>query len=383
MSDPITRLTPWEWNGVTIAPGESREVSIGLSETYTGQTLAIPVFVRRAPEPGPSVFVSAAVHGDEINGTGAVRTLIADGVFELQRGTLILVPVVNLPGFQRHSRYLPDRRDLNRSFPGTRDGSFASRLARAVFTELVGRCDYGIDLHTAAVRRTNFPNVRADMTDPELAGFARAFGCELIVSGKGPDGSLRRSACSAGCKTLILEGGEVWKVEPGVVEYAMRGIENCLKHLRMVEGKPAEPEFRIETDSTKWVRADYGGFLEFHVAPGDTVRAGDAIATNASLMGREQNILTAPRDGVILGMTTLPSVSPGDPVLHLAFTKKGAVTKIEHAPTDEHGLFARTREALSRSIVVTEPAPELLSNPVNDGEIDQASDSDNQTGTSS
>jgi predicted deacylase len=357
MAERPVRQDPNVWGTVRVEPGQRREVGIGVSESYAGASEEITVYVWRGRKPGPTVFVTAAVHGDEINGTGVIRRLIIGEPFELRAGTLILVPVVNILGFVRHSRYLPDRRDLNRSFPGSATGSMASRMARAVFDEIIARSDWGIDLHTAAIRRTNFPNVRADMTEPDLAEFARAFGSELIVSGRGPKGSLRRSACAAGCPTLILEAGEVWKVEPAVVEYAVRGIRNCLAHLGMVEGEPEQPAYRVETDSSKWIRARYGGFLQFHIGPGDIVEEGDPIATNASLTGREQNVIYAPRSGIVLGMTTLPSVAPGDPICNLAFPKKGVLRKVERAVErlDNDSLHERMREDLARNIIVRDP----------------------------
>ncbi len=319
------------WDQTVVAPGEQQEVGIKITESYASASITIPVYVWRGKEPGPSVLVTAAVHGDEINGTGIIHHLLTEQPFEVRSGSLVLVPVVNLSGFETHTRYLPDRRDLNRSFPGSNSGSFASRMARRIFDELVMRCDYGIDLHTAAVRRTNFPNIRADMTNPELAAFARAFGTELIVSGKGPEGSFRRCASSAGCMTLILEAGEVWKVEPTVVEYGIRGIQNCLIHLGMVEGDIHQPAFRAETDTSRWVRAQRGGFLRFHVAPGAIVEQGQPIATNTSLMGQERNVIKAPRNGIVLGMTTIPSVAPGDPVCHLAYPKAGTLRRAGQA----------------------------------------------------
>jgi hypothetical protein len=262
--------------------------------------------------------------------------------------------VVNLLGFERHERYLPDRRDLNRSFPGSRRGSLASRLARAIFQEIVARSDYGIDLHTAALRRTNFPNVRADMEHPVLADLARAFGTELIVSSSGPAGSLRRAATAAGCPTLILEAGEVWKVEPTVVEYGLRGIRNCLRHLGMVAGEPSAPPYRVETDATSWVRAQFGGFLRFHVTPGDQVFKGDALATNISLVGRQRTVVRAPKAGIVLGMTTLPAVAPGDPIIHLAYTRRGELSKVVRAVErmEDDDLHERVREDLARNVLV-------------------------------
>ncbi len=351
------KLDPSRWGGKTVAPGEGQAVQITVSESYSGARVRLPVFIWRGRRDGPTVFVTAAVHGDEINGTGAIRYILTHHPFEVAAGTLVLVPVVNLLGFEQHARYLPDRRDLNRCFPGDADGPLAKRMAHAFFEQVVRRCDFGLDLHTAAVRRTNFPNVRADMKNERLAALARAFGAELIVSSRGPEGSLRRSATKAGVPTLILEAGEVWKVQPGVVEYAVRGVANCLQHLGMVDGTPTDPPFRVETDSTKWVRAKFGGFLRFHVAPGQIVSAGEPLATNAKLTGEEQNILRAPRDGIILGMTTLPSVAPGDPVCHLAFPKRGVLRKIERAveQLDQPSLHERIRDDFERGMVVHDP----------------------------
>ena len=181
------------------------------------------------------MFIAAAVHGDEINGTGTIRYIIQERPFDLLAGSLVLVPVINILAFEQLSRYSPDRRDLNRSFPGLKRGSLTSRLANVIFDNIVARCDYGIDLHSAAVRRTNFPNSRADMDQEATARLATLFGAELIINSPGPVGSLRRSAVQAGCATVLLEAGEVWKVEPTIVEYAVRGVKNILIDLGMLE----------------------------------------------------------------------------------------------------------------------------------------------------
>ena len=168
------------WRGRRIAPGERADLGLTVSRSYGGEAIRVPVHVWRAPEPGPSLFVTGAVHGDEVNGTGTIRQLILEPPFELRRGTLILVPVVNILAFERMSRYSPDRRDLNRSFPGLKKGSLTSRLAHVIYSNIVSRYDYGIDLHTAALRRTNYPNVRADMEQEATARLATLFGAELI-----------------------------------------------------------------------------------------------------------------------------------------------------------------------------------------------------------
>lgn len=345
-----------DWGDIRVEPGQRAAVHVTVSQGYAGSDVNIPVYVWRAKKPGPTVSITAAVHGDEINGTGAIRQLIVGDPFTLTAGTLVLVPVINIFGFERHSRYMPDRRDLNRSFPGSLNGSLSSRFARAVYDQIITRCDFGIDLHTAAVRRTNFPNVRADMSDPRLAEFARAFGAELIITSHGPVGSLRRSACKAGKPTLILEAGEVWKVESGVVEYAVRGIRNCLIHLGMVKGKPHLPAYRIEGIKTRWVRAINGGLLTFHVGPGDIVRKGTPIATNTSLVGIEQNVIASPMNGIVLGMTTLPSVAPGDPICHIVRIDPQALDEAERArkAMPDRSLHNRLQDDLATSMFVSE-----------------------------
>ncbi|MCA9277832.1 MAG: succinylglutamate desuccinylase/aspartoacylase family protein [Phycisphaeraceae bacterium] len=357
-----TQLQSEEWFGTMLAPGERATLSVVITQSYAGNNISIPVHVWRGEKRGPTVAVTAAVHGDEINGTGAIRRIIREQPFDVVAGTLVLVPVVNILGFEHCERYLPDRRDLNRSFPGSTGGSLASRMAASFFKQVIKRCNYCIDLHTAALRRTNFPNVRADMSDPKLAEFARAFGAELIVESKGPKGSLRASACKIGCHTLILEAGEVWKVEPTVVEYAVRGITNCLQFLKMIDGTLDEPEYRVETNTTTWVRAKQGGFLEFHVAPGDIVDKDAPIATNTDLVGMQRNVVTAPRDGIVLGMTTIPSVAPGDPICHLAFPRTGTLHKISgvHASLSAKTLHERVRGDLARSMLITQADPQSL-----------------------
>ena len=344
-----------DWNGVRILPGESKSIELAVSESYSGSSQTIPLQVTRGTEPGPVVFVTAALHGDEINGTGAIRSLLMSRDFELVRGSVILVPVLNMPGFERHSRYLPDRRDLNRCFPGSAKGSLAGRLGNVIFEEIVMRSDYGIDLHTAAVRRTNYPNIRGDMTNPAVRQIAEAFGCELIVDGKGPKKALRPEATAAGCPTIIMEGGEVWKVEPSIVESSVRGIKNVLRNLKMIEGEIESPDYQVVIKRSSWVRAESGGFLQFHVKPGDVVQKDQPLSTNNDLLGNELGVLVAPFDAVVIGMTTLPAVSPGEPVCHLGKLPKGVKpTSLRRQRRNEDGLETHLVNQLASNVMVVE-----------------------------
>lgn len=298
--------------------GTSADIRLRVSETYFGAEAALPIRVIRGLRDGPTLFVSAAVHGDELNGVGILHELLVDEHLELRAGTLLLIPVVNVFGFEANQRYLPDRRDLNRSFPGSEEGSLAGRLAQVFTQEVISRCQYGIDLHTAAIQRTNFPNVRGDLEYPGVRHLARAFGCELIVANRGPEGSLRREAVKRGCSTIILEAGEPWKIEPSVLNLGVRGVRNVLVWLGMMDGDMELPAYQTTIRSTTWVRAPSGGLLRFHIAPGDIVTEGQPLASIHSLLGKSQDLLTSPHDGIILGMTTLPLTKPGEAVVHVA-----------------------------------------------------------------
>lgn len=366
MNKPRARKPIDSWFGQTISPGHSVDLTLDVSESYSSMTVPIQLHIRRAAEAGPVVFVTAALHGDEINGTGAVRQLIQDDDFRLLRGSVLLVPVLNILGFDRHSRYLPDRRDLNRSFPGSASGSLASRMASHIFSEIVTRCDFGIDLHTASVRRTNYPNVRGDMSNPLVRQLAESFGSEIIINGKGPRGAFRREACAAGCPTIIMEGGEVWKVEPEIVETAVRGVKNALRRLDMLDGDAERPDYQIVIDKSKWIRAERGGFLHFHVKPGDIIEKGQPVATSTTLLGRDPGTLHAPFNAVVIGMTSLPAISPGEPICNLGKLPKGRKpSEIRRLRTEEDGLEQRVSEALASNVMVVEPSEDSI--PVDQG----------------
>ncbi len=326
--------------------------------------MAIPIRVIRAYKPGPTMFISAAVHGDELNGTGIIHDLIYTSSLELIRGSLLLIPVVNVLGFEQQQRYLPDRRDLNRSFPGSATGSLTSRYADTILREVIEKCDYGIDLHTAATYRTNFPNVRGDLSIPEVKQLADSFGCELIVDGKGPVGSLRRAACKVGCPTIILEAGEPFKLEPSILETGVRGIRNVLIRLGMLTGTVIEPPYQAHIRKTTWLRGEVGGIIRFHVGLGDLVEAGQPIASNFSILGEQQNSLHSSVNGVVLGLTTMPAIKPGEPVCHLAIISQRlkAIRRAIHDMSPKH-LHQRVRDHLATNISGMDSTEETFINP--------------------
>ena len=348
------------WNIEDVPLGGAKDFWLQMGESYT---LASDCKFRSecfaALSQGPTVGVTAALHGDEINGTGAIREIAVPDRIKPKRGAVILVPVLNVASFDRHSRYLPDRRDLNRSFPGSVRGSSAARIAHEIFGSIIHYCDFLVDLHTAAVRRTNYPQVRADMSQEAVAGMARAFGTEVIVDCHGVPGTLRREATKIGCPTIILEGGEVWKVEPTIVDVAVRGIENVLRYLKVIDGEIIQPDKQVVLKKTSWVRAEYGGFLNFHVSPGDVVTKGQPLATNTDLLGGELGDgepLCSPFAGVIIGMTTIPSVAPGQPVCHIGqMPTRDAREELRENRRGDETLESRTVDDLSSNVRVVEP----------------------------
>lgn len=317
MSPAAPRQGSFTLGGTEVRLGETAELRLKVAESYTAEPVTVPVTVVRGG-PGPTLFVTATVHGDELNGVGILRGILNDTDFSGLRGTLIAVPVVNVPGFLNQDRRLPDRRDLNRSFPGSPRGSLTSRLADTLFREVIRKSDFGIDLHTAGGERTNYPQVRADLSNPGVAELAQVFGCPLMVDGAGPEGSLRRVAVEAGVPTIVYEAGSPRRLEKPFIGVGIAGVLNVLRHLKMMPGEPVSPPLRFAIGRTHWVRARAGGILDLKVDLGQPLRRGQAISVNTNPFGRERSQLKAPHAGVVLGLTQLPLVHPGDAICHVA-----------------------------------------------------------------
>lgn len=210
--------------GETVLPGETKKIALDMPPLYTATSMSIPVYVKRGKRPGPTLFVSAAIHGDELNGIEIVSRLIKSRTIDKLKGTLIAVPMVNVYGVLNQSRYLPDRRDLNRSFPGSKKGSLAGRLAYLFFKEVVSKCDVGIDLHTGAIHRSNLPQVRADLDDEDVLAMAKAFGVPVLLNADIRDGSLRATASEAGIKILLYEAGQALRYDEFSIRAGVKEI---------------------------------------------------------------------------------------------------------------------------------------------------------------
>ncbi len=320
--------------GVTVEPGERRDVAPAASEWYTGDRTTLPMAVLNGVDDGPRVFVTAAVHGDELNGIAACRQLLDTVDASELRGILMVVPIVNVLGVQMGSRYLPDRRDLNRAFPGSHSGSMAARIARLVLEEVIAGSDAGIDLHTAANHRFNVPQIRLDTSDEDSLGLAVAFGAPFVLDARLREGSLRAVAADRDVPVLTFEGGGPHRFDTDAIDVARRGVLRVLARLDMIdEAPPPAHESPMVLHESRWLRADRGGMLEMHVEPGDHVSAGQPLWTTVSPMGAEHNVHEAEEEGYVIGSTTLPLVQPGQALLHVALP--GDRHPAEDDPTDE------------------------------------------------
>ena len=319
------KLTRFRFAGIWISPGEKREIYLKVSESFLSTAMAIPVTILHGAEPGPVGFVTAAVHGDEINGTDIVRRLILELDPARLKGTVIAVPVVNIPGFLEQSRYLPYHRDLNRFFPGKRKGNNAERMASRVFKEVIQKCDFGIDLHTASHGRLNLPHIRGDLAKARIRELARAFGSTVIVNSAGLEGSLRKSATDAGVPTILFEAGETGKFSRSVSLTGLRGVLSVLESMGMwqiSEKGRKRPPFQVIVQQSEWIRTEKGGILDLGIRPGDLVYEDDIIGEILNPFGRTVTQLASPLTGIVLGISRAPLTIPGAGVVHIARLKK-------------------------------------------------------------
>jgi predicted deacylase len=309
--------------GEEIGLGTRQTVEVQLPLLYTHTPVVLSVQVIRGRRDGPCLFVSAAVHGDEINGVEIIRRLIRSPALKHLRGTLIAVPVVNVYGFVRHSRYLPDRRDLNRSFPGSEKGSLAARMANLLLEQVVAKADYGIDLHTGAVYRENLPQVRASLDEQGvMQRLAKAFGSPVIINASVRDGSLREAAGALGTPVILYEGGEALRFDELVIRAGLRGVIGVMRELGML--RPASKSRRrsqpepVIARSSQWVRAPQSGIMRAAKPLGSRVAKQEILGWIADPLGENEVAVEAPAAGVVIGKLNLPLVNEGEALYHIA-----------------------------------------------------------------
>jgi len=306
--------------GITVRPGERVSVSLPVANLYTASALTMPVEIINGRKPGPVMFVCAAIHGDELNGVEIVRRLLRQKSLTRLRGCLIAVPIVNVHGFLDQSRYLPDRRDLNRSFPGSAEGSVAGRLAHVFSREIIAQSDYGIDLHTGALHRANLPQIRGNLSDPHTLALAREFDVPVLIDAKLRDGSLRGYAAEKGIPTLLYETGEALRFDQVGIRAGLRGVIRVMRKLGMLPAARRESR-RIEAQvatATGWVRAPQSGIVRHQIKLGERVARDTLLCRIGDPCGEAETEVHAPFAGIVIGQSRLPLTHEGDALYHIA-----------------------------------------------------------------
>ena len=311
---------PCIMGGESIDAGSHGVVRLPLPDFYTHAPTTMPVHIIHGKQAGPSLLVTSALHGDEINGVEIIRRLSGHPSLARIKGTLILIPVMNVFGFVAQSRYLPDRRDLNRSFPGSPKGSMAARLANLVVSEVLPLCTHMIDLHTGAVARENLPQIRAAFTgNPELEALAKAFNAPVVLDAPLRDGTFRQTAQKRGVPSLVYEAGEALRFDELSVRAGVAGILNVMSHLGMIRKRtPRKAHTPLVAKSTQWVRAPQSGVLRSVTVLGAKVASGERLALIGDPFGDREEEVISPVAGIVIGRTRVPLVHEGEAVFHIA-----------------------------------------------------------------
>ncbi len=313
---------PFTYNGGSVDPGQIANIRYTVSETYLGDPVRLPVTIINGRQPGPMACLTAASHGDELNGVEVVRTVAHEWDHNALCGTIVCLPVLNVPGFLAQHRYLPILdRDLNRSFPGSADGTSARRIAHRIFRNFIEPADFLLDFHTSTRGRHNMLHVRARLEDPGVDRLARAFGSHVIIDGEGPSGSLRRESVDAGIPAITVEMGEAHRFQRPMIDAALDAVESVFAEFAMRETSAVQwPGWRTVIDEDKqrtWLRADVGGIVDMHVEGGALVPKDSVICTISNPFMADRDVVRAPFTGLLVGVLENPVVYPGNPICHL------------------------------------------------------------------
>jgi len=305
---------------MVVDAGQRQRLELPIARLPTETWVSMPLEVVNGARGGPRLCLSAAVHGDELNGVEIIRRVLLEVNPISLRGSIIAAPIINVFGFLNQSRYLPDRRDLNRSFPGSKRGSLASRLAHLFMTQVMQQCTHAVDLHTGSNHRANLPQIRANLSDPEILRCALAFKPPVMIDANVRDGSLREAATRHNVAILLYEAGEPMRFNPVAVDRGVEGIFRLMAALGMWRKprlkKRPEP---VHSSTTAWVRARRGGVARLTVKLGDLVTAKQVIGTVGDAIGGSHKSIIAPQDGMVIGLTLNPLVNQGDSLVHIAY----------------------------------------------------------------
>ncbi len=306
-------------NGKSIDRGEKVLTKLVISKLPSGTVIEIPVYVFRSVHDGPVVLLMAGMHGDEVNGIEIVRRMLAKKMLYPLKGTIIAVPVLNIYGFLNFSREVPDGKDVNRSFPGNRDGSLASRVAHRFMKEVMPYVDYGLDFHTGGSSRANYPQVRCMLSDYRNEELAKAFAAPFIMNAPYRQGSLRKEAGKLGKSILVYETGESLRFDEKGIKMGIEGTCRVLSHLGMMANCPEPEEPSIICLKDTWVRAKNAGLWRTSIQIGDQVKKNQYLGSITDPYGEMEVKITATAAGYIIGLNNMPVVNQGDALLHIAF----------------------------------------------------------------
>lgn len=311
----------FELLGESILPGESKTIEVEIAKLHTMTKLKIPVIIERSKIDGPTVLFSACLHGDEINGTEIVRQIIRKQINKPKRGTIICIPIINIFGFLNQTREFPDKRDLNRVFPGSRTGSLASRFAHFLVTDIIPKIDYAVDFHAGGASRFNAPQIRIAPNNLELKELASVFNSPFTLYSKNISGSFRNACTKLGVKMLLFEGGKSLDLNDMITEDGYQGAKRFLDHLDMLNLKKEAKKVSKKTifiEKSSWVRANYSGMFHSMVTISAFVKKGDVMAIISDPFGKVEHKLKAPSDGYIINVNDAPIVYQGDAVFHIS-----------------------------------------------------------------
>lgn len=313
-------MTDLTISGFTIAPGERKRFEIPIARLFDNTPMKIPVEVIRSHTDGPKMFISGAIHGDEVIGTEIVKRVLARKEMHKLHGTLICIPIVNPFGYNNNTRYLPDRRDLNRCFPGSANGSMAARMAHIFLNEIVAKCQYGIDIHSGTSHRINFPQIRLELKDKTEIKLADAFGAPVILNSDLRQGTLRTAANERNVKMLLFEGGEALRIDDHSITVAVHGILNVMHTIGMLSGEKmfSTPQTVVTAKSSHWLRAQTSGSLRIIKKLGSFVQAGEVLGVISDPFGDILSEVRTAKPGIIISNVTMPLINKGNALFHIA-----------------------------------------------------------------
>ena len=308
-----------KFNGTAVLPGEEYRIDLQIARLPTHTNIDLPVYISRGLNPGPVLLLTAGLHGDELNGIETLRSMIQRGLLRPKAGTIVAIPIVNIYGFLQNARYLPDGKDLNRSFPGSKTGSLARRVADVIMRDIIPQIDYGIDFHTGGANITNYPQIRMVFGHKDNELLAEAFGAPFTLNSPLIDKSFRKAASLKGKSIIVFEGGESQRFDPFAIKEGEKGALRVMKSLKMIDDAPEVNHTKHRLMESNWLRAKYSGIFHFYVKAGDLVKKNQVVGTITDPYGESEFKIKVKQPGYVIGLNQTPVINAGDALMHIGF----------------------------------------------------------------